>query len=125
MPPWLSDRNSIAAVSEAGLVLAIDGAERRVPWAAIESVAAGSASIGDGEIFVLALDIDIDIDENNATRLLAVSETEKIWPELTRMLPIGLPAIDPFERWGAALVDKAGVITLYERPAQGVAPRRP
>ena len=107
----LANRNVVKAVSQAGLVLAILGCERAAPWATIGSVVAGVAAIGDGEMFVLALDVD----DGNTSRLITVAETERIWPELTTMLPVGLPAIAPFEHWGAALAQKPGVVTLYER----------
>jgi len=107
----LANRNVVKAVSQAGLVLAILGCERAAPWATIGSVVAGVAAIGDGEMFVLALDVD----DGNTSRLITVAETERIWPELTTMLPVGLPAIAPFEHWGAALAEKPGVVTLYER----------
>ena len=109
----LADRNGVKAVSQAGLILAISSHERAASWATIGSVVAGVAAIGDGEMFVLALDVD----DGNTSRLFTVAETERIWPELTTMLPVGLPAIAPFEHWGAALADKPGVVTLYERPA--------
>jgi len=50
-------------------------------------------------MFVLALDAD----EGGASRLFMVAETERIWPELTMILPVELPATAPFERCGAAL----------------------
>ena len=109
----LADRNGVKAVSQAGLILAISGREREVPWSTIGSVVAGVAVRGDGEMFVLALDVD----DGEVGRLFTVAETERIWPELTTMLSVGLPAIAPFEHWGAALADKPGVVALYERPA--------
>lgn len=111
--PGLAERNGVKAVSQAGLVLAISGRERVASWATIGSVVAGVAASGDGEMFVLALAVD----DGDANRLFTVAETERIWPELTTMLPVGLPAIAPFEDWGAALADKPGVVMLYERPA--------
>ena len=107
----LADRNGVKAVSQAGLILAISGHERAASWAMIGSVVAGVAASGDCEMFVLALDVD----DGNTSRLITVAETERIWPELTMMLPVGLPAIAPFEHWGAALAQKSGVVTLYER----------
>lgn len=115
--PSLAERNSVKAVSQAGLVLAISGRERAASWSTIGSVVAGVAASGDGEMFVLALDVD----DGDASRLFTVAETERIWSELTTMLPIGLPTIAPFEQWGAALADKPGVVTLYERPVPAVA----
>jgi hypothetical protein len=112
----LADRNGVKAVSQAGLILAISGHERGVSWATIVSVVAGVAASGDGEMFVLALDVD----DGDASKLFTVAETERIWPELTTMLPVGLPGIAPFEHWGAALADKPGVVTLYERPVPAV-----
>ncbi len=109
----LADRNGVTAVSQAGLILAISGCEREVPWSTIGSVVAGVAVSGDGEMFVLALEVD----DGEASRLFTVAETERIWPELTTMLPVGLPTIAPFEHWGAALADQSGIVTLYERPA--------
>lgn len=50
-------------------------------------------------MFVLALDVD----EGEASRLFTVAETERVWSELTTMLPVQLPAIVPFEHCGAAL----------------------
>jgi hypothetical protein len=108
----LAARNAVKAVSQDGLILATSGSERAASWATIGSVVASMTAIGDGEMFVLALDVD----EGNASRLITVAEIEKIWPDLTTMLPVGLPTIVPFEHWGAALVDKPGVVTLYERP---------
>ncbi|WP_457355694.1 hypothetical protein [Sphingomonas sp. UYP23] len=67
-------------------------------------------------MFVLALEVD----DGDTSRLFTVAETERIWPELTAILPVGLPAVAPFEHWGAALADKPGVVTLYERPAPAV-----
>jgi hypothetical protein len=107
----LADRNGVKAVSQAGLILAISGHGRAASWGTIGSVVAGVAAIGDGEMFVLALDVD----DGNTKTLITVAETERIWPELTTMLPVGLPAIAPFEHWGAALAQKPGVVTLYER----------
>jgi len=69
------------------------------------------AAGGDGEMFVLALDVE----GGDASRLLTVAETERISPELTTMLPVGLRAIAPFQHWGAALADKPSVLTLYNR----------
>ncbi|WP_277984586.1 hypothetical protein [Sphingomonas faeni] len=109
----LADRNGVKAVSKAGLILAISGHERAASWSTIGSVVAGVAASGDGEMFVLALDVD----DGDTSRLITVAETERIWPELTTMLSVGLPAIGPFEHWGAALADKPCVVTLYERPA--------
>ena len=109
----LAEGNVIKAVSQAGLVLAISGRERAASWSTIGSVVAGVAVNGNGEMFVLALVVD---DEDDASKLFTVAETERIWPELTTMLPVGLPAIAPFEHWGAALADKPGVVTLYQRP---------
>jgi hypothetical protein len=99
------------------LVLAISGRERAASWSTIGSVVAGVAVNGNGEMFVLALVVDDD----NASKLFTVAETERIWPELTMMLPVGLPAIAPFEHLGAALADKPGVVALYERPATVIA----
>jgi hypothetical protein len=112
----LAEGNVVKAVSQAGLVLEISGRERAASWATIGSVVAGVAVNGNGEMFVLALVVDDD----DASKLFTVAETERIWPELTTMLPVGLPAIAPFERWGAALADKPGVVTLYERPVPAV-----
>jgi hypothetical protein len=112
----LAERNVVKGVSQAGLILAIAGHERAASWATIGSVVAGVAVSGDGEMFVLALIIN----DGDASRLFTVAETERIWPELTKMLPVGLPAIAPFEHWGAALADKPGVVTLYERPLPAV-----
>jgi len=109
----LADRNGVKAVSQAGLILAISGHERAASWATIGSVVAGVAANGNGEMFVLA----IDVDDDDASKLFTVAETERIWPELTTMLSVGLPTIAPFEHWGAALADKPGVVTLYERLA--------
>ncbi|MGW8281588.1 hypothetical protein ACWGK7_19120 (plasmid) [Sphingomonas aurantiaca] len=100
----LAERNGVKAVSQACLVLAISGREHTASWSTIGSVVAGVAASGDGEMFVLALDVD----DGNTSRLITVVETERIWPELTTMLP--------FEHWGAALAEKPGVVTLYERP---------
>jgi hypothetical protein len=113
----LAEGNVVKAVSQAGLVLEISGRERAASWATIGSVVAGVAANGNGEMFVLALVVD---DEDDASKLFTVAETERIWPELTTMLPVGLPAIAPFEHWGAALADKPGVVTLYERPVPAV-----
>ena len=112
----LAERNGVKAVSHAGLVLAISGRERAASWSAIGSVIAGVAASGNGEMFVLALVVD----DGDGSKLFTVAETERIWPELTMMLPVGLPAIAPFEHWGAALADKPGVVTLYERPIPAV-----
>jgi hypothetical protein len=112
----LAEGNVVKAVSQAGLVLEISGRERAASWATIGSVVAGVAVNGNGEMFVLALVVDDD----DASKLFTVAETERIWPELTTMLPVGLPAIAPFEHWGAALADKPGVVTLYERPVPAV-----
>jgi hypothetical protein len=108
----LAEGNVVKAVSQAGLVLAISGRERAASWSTIGSVVAGVAVNGNGEMFVLALVVDDD----DASKLFTVAETERIWPELTTMLPVGLPTIAPFEHWGAALADTPGVVTLYERP---------
>jgi hypothetical protein len=116
-PSGLTGRNLVTAASKAGLVLTVSGDERRAPWEAVDIVVAMVTVHGQGEMFVLALEID----EGEATRLFVVAEIDRIWPELTAMLPIGLPAIEPFERWGAALADKPGVVTLYERPASRAA----
>jgi hypothetical protein len=112
----LAEGNVVKAVSQAGLVLASPGRERAASWATIGSVVAGVAVNGNGEMFVLALVVDDD----DASKLFTVAETERIWPELTTMLSVGLPAIAPFEHWGAALADKPGVVTLYERPVPAV-----
>jgi hypothetical protein len=112
----LAEGNVVKAVSQAGLVLEISGRERAASWATIGSVVAGVAVNGNGEMFVLALVVDDD----DASKLFTVAETERIWPELTTMLPVGLPAIAPFEHWGAALADKPSVVTLYERPVPAV-----
>ena len=111
--PDLTGRNAITAVSEAGLVLSVTGAEHHASWGAVNSVGVGVTAHGDGEIFVIALCID----DGEATRLVVVAEIEKIWPELTAILPTGLPGIEPFERWGAALAEKPDVVMLYERRA--------
>ena len=116
VPRTLSDltfRNAITAVSEAGLVLSVTGVEHHASWAAVNSVGVGVAPHGDAEIFVIALCID----DGEATRLLIVAEIEKIWSELTAILPTGLPGVEPFERWGAALAEKPDVVMLYERRA--------
>lgn len=109
----LTGRTAITAVSETGLVLTSSGDERHAPWEAVDTVVAGVAAYGEGEMFVLALNVDT----GEATELFAVAESERLWLELTAMLPIGLPVVEPFERWGTALVENAGVVTLYERPA--------
>ena len=109
--PRVAACNAVKAASQAGLAHAISGHDRTASCSTIGSVVAGVAAIGDGEMFVLALDVD----DGNTSRLITVAETERIWPELTTMLPVGLPAIAPFEHWGAALAQKPGVVTLYER----------
>jgi hypothetical protein len=113
----LAEGNGVKAVSHRGLVLAISGREHAASWATIGSVVAGVAASSNGEMFVLALVVD----NGDASKLFTVAETERIWPELTMVLPVGLPAIAPFEHWGAALADKPGVVTLYERPIPAVA----
>jgi hypothetical protein len=113
----LTERNGVKAVSQAGLILAISGREYAASWSAIGSVIAGVAASNNGEMFVLALVVD----DGDASKLFTVAETDRIWPELTTMLPVGLPVIAPFEHWGAALADKPGVVTLYERPVPAVA----
>jgi hypothetical protein len=112
----LTERNGVKAVSQAGLILAISGREHAASWSAIHSVIAGVAASSNGEMFVLALVVD----DGDASKLFTVAETERIWPELTTMLTVGLPAIAPFEHWGAALADKPSVVTLYERPVPAV-----
>ena len=94
--PGVAAPNAVKAVSQAGLVFAISGRDRVASWLTISSVVAGLAARGDGEMFVLALDVD----KGDTTRLFTVAEAERIWPELTAMLPFGLPAIAPFEHWG-------------------------
>jgi hypothetical protein len=42
----------------------------------------------------------LNVDEGDASQLFTVAETERIWSELTTMLPFGLPAIAPFGHWG-------------------------
>lgn len=116
--PGLAERNAVRAASQAGLVLAISGRERAASWSKIRSVIAGVAASDDCETFVLAPAVD----EGDASRLFTVAETERIWTELTTMLPVGLPAIAPFEHWGAALVATPGVVTLYERSIPAVIP---
>jgi len=74
----------------------ISGHDRAASCSTIGSVIAGLAARGDGEMLVLALDVN----EGDASRLFTVTETERIWPELTTMLPVGLPAIAQFEHWG-------------------------
>jgi hypothetical protein len=108
----LTERNGVKAVSRTGLVLPISGRECAASWATIGSVVAGVAANGNGEMFVLALVVD----DGDASKLFTVAETDRIWPELTTMLPVGLPAIAPFEHWGAVLAEKPGVVMLYERP---------
>jgi hypothetical protein len=68
----------------------------------------------------LVLAISGRVDDGDASKLFTVAETERIWPELTTMLPVGLPVITPFEHWGAALADKPGIVTLYERLAPAI-----
>jgi len=94
--PKVAACNAVKAVSQAGLLLAISGRDRAASWSTIGSVVAGLAARGDGEMLVLALNVN----EGDASRLFTVTETERIWPELTTMLPVGLPAIAPFEHWG-------------------------
>lgn len=114
--PGLAARNVVKAVSQAGMVLAISGCERSISWAAVSSVVAGGAANGDGAMFVLALEVD----DGDTSRLFTVAETKRIWTKLTAILPVGAPAVTPFEHWGAALADKPGVVMLYERPAPAV-----
>jgi len=116
MPPSPAARNAVKAVSQDGVLLAISGCDRSISWAAVSSVVAGVAANGDGAMFVLALEVD----DGDTSRLFTVAETERIWTELTAILPVGLPAVAPFEHWGAALADKPGVVMLYERPAPAV-----
>ena len=111
--PAITVRNAITAVSEAGLVLSVTGVEHHASWDAVNAVGVGVTAHGAGEIFVIALCID----DGEATRLLVVAEIERIWSELTAILPTGLPGVEPFERWGAALADKPDVLMLYERRA--------
>jgi hypothetical protein len=46
------------------------------------------------------------------------SRDRKDLAELTTMLPVGLPAIAPFEHWRTVLADKPSVPTLYKRPSR-------
>lgn len=94
--PGVAARNVAKAVSQVGLVFEISGRDRAASWSTIGSVVAGLAARGDGEMLVLALDVN----EGDANRLFTVTETERIWPELTTMLPVGLPTIAPFGHWG-------------------------
>lgn len=103
--------SAIAAVSEAGLVVTINGDEREISWKAVDTVVAGMSAHRGARIFVLALEID----DAEGSRLFGVAEIEKIWPTLTAILPVALPKIEPFERWGASLAAKPGAVTLYER----------
>ena len=110
-PSDLTVRNTIAAVSGTGLVLSIAGGEHHASWKAVNSIGVSLTAHGDAEIFVIALCVD----DGEATRVFVVAELEKIWPELTEVLPIGLPGVEPFERWGSSLAQKPGVLMLYER----------
>lgn len=109
-------RKSVSGVSAVGLVLTINSEEQLASWEAVESVAAGVTMIGENEMFVIALGID----DNDASRVFLISEFEAVWSELTAMLPIGLPAIEPFERWGVALAAEPGIVTLYDRPPPAI-----
>ncbi len=107
----LAARSAIAAASEAGLVIKVNGDEREISWEAVDTVVAGMSAHRGARIFVLALDVDA----GDGSRLFGVAEIERIWPTLTALLSVALPRIEPFERWGALLATNPGSVTLYER----------
>lgn len=112
----MAPRAAITGASRDGLRLAVDGAPRFVPWRHIESVLAGMIGAPAGVLFVLVV-------EYAANRTALIIETEPVWAELTEMLHIGLPDVEPFSAWGARLGVQPDVITLYKRasPAVGLA----
>ncbi len=105
----------VTAVSRQGLDLEVDGSARFVVWSAIGSVIAGMIGGATGEMFVLAIEFEVE-------RMVIVTESERSWAELTAILHIALPEIEPFSAWGERLAIAPDVLTLYERSAPTVVP---
>jgi hypothetical protein len=113
--PGLRRSTVVTAVSRRGLDLEVDGSARFVVWSSIGSVIAGMIGASSGGLFVLALEFEVD-------RMVIVAESERTWGDLTAILHIALPEIEPFSAWGARLAIAPDVLTLYERSAAAVAP---
>ncbi len=105
----------VTAVSRQGLDLEVDGSARFVVWSAIGSVISGMIGAPTGEMFVLALEFEIG-------RMVLVTESERVWGNLTEILHIVLPEMEPFSAWGARLAIAPDVLTLYERSAPAAMP---
>ncbi len=112
-PPGMRRSTLVTAISEHGLDLEVDGVARFVSWSGINSVIAGVVGGKTGALFVLAL-------EYEAERMVIVVETEAAWSDLTALLHISIPEIEPFSVWGARLAVEPDVLTLYERATPAV-----
>lgn len=114
-PAPLRGRNTIEDVTEHGLVLQVDGAERVAPWAAILSVNAVMALVdrtSERHIPVFVFAIMDGTDE----RLFLVAEIEPLWERLTSTLSDFLPGMPSIDIWSAELA-ASGKASLYSRAA--------
>ncbi|NML13084.1 hypothetical protein HHL08_23640 [Sphingobium sp. AR-3-1] len=106
-------QSEIVGISDAGLVLQIDGREELALWSAISTVRAVLALVdrtSDQRIPVLIVAIMAGADE----RVFVIGESEPLWQPLVSTLPEVLPGTPTIEIWGAELA-ASGKAVLFER----------
>ena len=107
-------RNEILSATNNSLTLRIDGREEIVPWSIVTGVSAGRAKLDRvSEHWVLVLAFEAEL--QGQARLFIVGEIEPAWVPLTTNLHIALPDIEPFEVWGAKLINASAPMELYQR----------
>lgn len=104
----LLQRNPIVGASSVGIIVRVDGQDEIRGWDRVTSVTAAPVKHGDGSIFVLAV-------EFNDVRVFVIGEIEPGWAQLVEQLPIGLPGVEPFAKWGPKLLAAPDVVELFER----------
>lgn len=104
----LLSAGTITSASSAGLAVMVNRQDAIRSWESITSVGAAIVHHGPARIFVLAIGFD-DV------RTFVISEFEPVWPQMVELLHVHLPGAEPFSSWAPKLIEKPGVVVLYER----------
>ncbi len=104
LPP--STRNTLVDATADGIVAQIDGKETRVPWSAVEGIAAALVLDGQAPLFVLSAGLADG-------RSILLAEIEPGWTKVVASLHLYLPGVEPFTIWGPRLIAEPTVYELY------------
>ncbi len=109
--PDLLSRNVITSASPDGLVAIINGTTEVRAWDTVTAVSATIVEHGGAQILVAAIEFDDG-------RHFVVGEIEPGWTSIVEQLHLGLPGVEPFTSWAPRLIDRPGVVELYDLDRQ-------